>query len=287
MSRARSTTANSAPAIRVPLAPRTLWRVLMLGAVLLLAGALVTGMLVARVPQKIAFKAATAASRAGFTVRQVDIDGIRHQPRLDIYQAILEGGSDALMLVDLPGARERLLDLPWVADASIRRRWPDGIEVSITERKPAAIWQYQGKLTLVDVHGTPLPSEKLEDFAHLPLVVGSSAAKEFTELQHLLASNPAIADEMLAAVRIGGRRWDLRMKSGETLSLPEGDKAKQALTHFTRLNAEQQLLGQGFVRFDLRIPDKMVVRVSRETGAKARPSAHINSGPRQATEVTI
>ena len=60
-------------------------------------------------------------------------------------------------------------------------------------------------------------------------------------------------------------------ESGETISLPEGAAAQTALTRFADIHRATPMLGRGFVRFDLRVPDKMVVRVGGEPGAVAKP----------------
>jgi cell division protein FtsQ len=273
MSRARKRPAAAAPAqVAVPLAPKTLWRLLIGGFALLGTTAALVWALAAKVPQQATLSVATAASDAGFVVRQVDIDGAVNQPRLSIYREVLDGGSDSMLLADLPAIRARLLELPWVKDATIQRRWPDRIDIRIVERKPAAIWQHKGRMRLIDTEGVVLPADDLQPFAALPLLVGADAQMQAAELLRLLADHPKLADDMQAALWVGQRRWDIRMKSGETISLPEGPAARVALTRFADIDRETPLLGRGFVRFDLRIPDKMVVRVGGEAGARPRPT---------------
>jgi cell division protein FtsQ len=127
-------------------------------------------------------------------------------------------------------------------------------------------------MRLIDAEGMVLPAADLAGFSGLPLLVGPAADRAAAQLLKLVASQPALAREMEAAMWIGQRRWDLRMKSGETISLPEGPAAQAALMRFADIHRGTPLLGRGFVRFDLRIPDKMVVRVSGEAGGVARPN---------------
>ncbi|MGQ5700810.1 cell division protein FtsQ/DivIB [Sandaracinobacteroides sp. A072] len=266
----------------VPVAPRTMWRLILTGFGGLGLAAAIIWAIVADLPQKTMLSVATSASSAGFVVRQVDISGASNQPRLDIYRQILYGGSDSMLLTDLVAMRERLLELPWVRDASLYRRWPDRIEVRIAERKPAALWQHQGRITLIDAEGVTLPTDDIARFSTLPLLVGADAHENARELLRILAAQPALAGEVEAALRIGQRRWDLRMKSGETISLPEGPEAHAALVRFASIHQQTPLLGQGFLRFDLRIPDKMVVRVTGEAGARARPALPPQAAPQTA-----
>jgi len=268
----RQSNAGKAAPVALPVAPQMMWRLLIGGFAILGATAAAVWAIAAKVPEQTTMALATATSNAGFVVRQVDITGAVNQPKLSIYREVLQGGSDSMLLADLPAMRERLIALPWVRDANVYRRWPDRLEVRIIERKPAALWQHQGRLRLVDAEGVVLPVADLAEFAQLPLLVGANAQQHAPAILKLVASQPAIASDVEAAIWIGQRRWDLRMKSGETISLPEGPAAQSALMRFAEIHRETPLLGRGFVRFDLRIPEKMVVRVSSEAGGVAKPN---------------
>lgn len=285
---ARKPARRPAPARRpepvaIPVAPRTAWR-LIVGSLVLLGGtAALVWAVAAGLPRQATLGLATALSEAGFTVRQVAIDGAKNQPRLTIYREVLQGGSDSMLLADLGAMRERLLALPWVRDASIERRWPDRLQIRIVERKPAALWQHRGRIRLIDAQGAVLPTPDLAAFAALPLLVGEGARTQAPGLLRIVASQPQLAGEMEAAQWVGERRWDIRMKSGETISLPEGPDAQAAFLRFADIHRQTPLLGRGFIRFDLRIPDKMVVRVAGEPGQPVKPRPEPRPAPRPPT----
>jgi cell division protein FtsQ len=267
----RQSKVSKAPPVAVPVSPRTAWR-LILGSIAALGGtAAIVWAVAAGLPRQATLGLATASSEAGFVVRQVEIDGATNQPRLSIYREVLDGGSDSMLLADLDSMRARLVALPWVKDASIARRWPDRLVIRIEERRPAAIWQYKGRLRLIDAEGAVLPAPDLAKFAALPLLVGADARLQAPGLLKIVAAQPELAKEMEAALWVGQRRWDIRMKSGETISLPEGPAAEAAFLRFADIHRETPLLGRGFVRFDLRLPDKMVVRVAGEPGQPVKP----------------
>lgn len=268
-SRPRAPARRAAPApkatLTLPLSPRRLRGLALQGALALIAAALVASVLAARLPQRAADAAITATAAAGFEVRSVEVTGLRHQSRAAILDAALSGGSSATLALDLADIRARIEALPWTAHASVARRLPGRLEIAVTERVPAAIWQHRGRLQLVDRTGRVLTPADLRGFASLPLVVGPDAHLEHPSLAALLETRPALAAKVDAAVWIGRRRWDLRMKTGETLALPEGyGAADAALKRFARLDAEKPLLGQGYLRFDLRLPGKMVVRLAEQ-----------------------
>ncbi len=215
--------------VRVPLAPRTVWRWMLIGGGSLLGVGAIVWAVALGVPQRAVAEAAVMGSAAGFTVRQVEIQGTQQQPRLDIYQELLRGGTDSMFGLDVAAARARLISLPWVADARVGRRWPDRLRVEIYEKRPVAIWQLNGALQVVDAAGNPLPVGNLADFKELPLVIGVGANAQLADLQRLSARAPALFKALEAAHWVGDRRWDLKMKSGETVSLPQGPDATLAI----------------------------------------------------------
>ncbi|MGE5722014.1 MAG: cell division protein FtsQ/DivIB, partial [Sphingomonadales bacterium] len=204
-------------------------------------------------------------------------------------------------LVDLEGTRQRLLRFGWVRDARVSRRFPDTLVVDIVERTPAAIWQYNQQLTLIDRDGVVLERVPVQAMPDLPLVIGPAANRHAAELEHLLGAAPELKPVIEGATWIGDRRWDIRFHTGETLALPEGEgEAARALERFAEMDRKSQLLGRGLVRFDMRIPGKLIVRVSREPGSivpdvdtppppppAAAPAAPPPSGTEPPTSQTI
>lgn len=280
MNRAPAFAQPHAP-VRLRAAPQRVWRWLfMVFGVLLLAAAAVWA-LAAGLPQKLALDLAQASARAGFAVRQVEMAGIRHQSRLQVYDAILSGGSDALILVRPGDVRQRLLALPWVLDAEVRRRWPDTLVVTIAEREPIAIWQSGGRYRLIDGRTPALPWVEDERFRKLPLVVGEGADAAAPGLLRLLADHPRFLSALVGATRVGQRRWDLLMSGGEIISLPEDAAARAALVSLAAADRKTPVLGQGFLRIDLRIPGQMAIRLSPEARAEADRRAKEEARRRQ------
>jgi cell division protein FtsQ len=266
---------HSRPTAQVPqpvtlaLAPRRVWRLILLafGSLLVAAGGVWATAL--GIPQRLLADAATFSAQAGFGVRQVQLAGVDRQPRIDIYREVLSGGSDAMILLDPADLRTRLNGLPWVADSEVRRQWPDTIRIDIVERTPVAIWQHASRYRLIDRKGAPLPPAPLKEFSHLPLVVGPGADRATAGLLDLLKDHGALASNLVGAVRVGERRWDLKLRTGETIALPPDGEAAEALARFAAAHVMSPILGQGFLRIDLRIAGKMAVRLSPEAQLEA------------------
>lgn len=264
--------AHSEPSVRLPVAPRSLRRWVGGAIASLVAIGGVTALWLMELPQQAWFETARSVGEAGFEVRHVEVTGLKHMAKLPVYGAALNGPTNSMLLVDLDDIRAKLRTLPWVADASVARRLPDTLVIDIVERKPLAIWQYRRQLRVVDREGHVLTDEGMERFATLPLIVGPRANEQAHPLMAMLAEFPEVQQRVDSATWIGDRRWDLRLKSGETLALPEGyAAAKGALKQFEKMEQANGLLDRGFVRFDLRLPDRMVVRISGEPGAQALP----------------
>ena len=222
------------------------------------AAALAVAVLVG-VPGMIGTAFAEAAGRAGFRVEQIEITGLKRMDRMSVYAVALDQKSTAMPLVDLAAVRDRLLHYGWIADAHVSRRLPDTLLVDIVERTPAAVWQDNGQLTLIDAKGVLLAPVSADAMPKLPLVIGPGADLQEAGYQALLAAAPALKPRVTAATWVGNRRWDLTFDSGETLLLPE-DGADQAIMKFAALQGDRPLLGRGWLRFDMRDPTKLVAR---------------------------
>ncbi|PZN92838.1 MAG: cell division protein FtsQ [Alphaproteobacteria bacterium] len=247
----------------------------------LLATAVVTSLM--GIPQRAWQDFVRQTADAGYEIRHVEINGAEELSRLAVYDAALSGPTNAMLAADLHAIRDRLLAMPWVADASVARRLPDTLAITIVERKPAALWQHRQRFAAVDVTGRVLTTRNLERYASLPVVVGPGANLHVRELLMLTAAAPALSAKVDAAVLVGGRRWDVKFKTGETLALPDTPAAATAaFKKFASLDAgegdENRLLGGRFERFDMRLPGQMTVggpavQKALEEAAKAAKAA--------------
>jgi cell division protein FtsQ len=224
------------------------------------------------IPAKAERAAGAAVGHAGFTVSGYQIVGLTHMNRAPIDEVVTDelrraaeqAGTDKApqALVDAGAIRSRLLQFGWIKDARVLRRLPDTLVIDIVERKPAALWQSQGQLALIDSEGVVLDRVPIDRMPDLPLLIGPGANLQEQELASLMADVPTLKPQLASATWVGGRRWDLSFQSGETVALPEGyDAARTALVKFAKADKQTGLLGRGIVRFDLRMPGKMIVRL--------------------------
>jgi len=205
----------------------------------------------------------------GLTVQEVHLSGRNKADQRLVIAALGARRDDPILTFDLAAARERLESVGWVRTANIARRLPSTIEVRLEEREPFALWQNKGELRLIDSDGIVITGQDLGRYARLPMVVGDDAAKHAAALLDLLNSQPIVQARVEAAVRVGGRRWNLRLHNGVDVLLPELE-ADQALQRLVLLDAEQKILERELLVIDLRVSDRLILRLSPDEVIRVR-----------------
>jgi cell division protein FtsQ len=217
-------------------------------------------------------------ARLGLVVTDIKVEGRETTDRETILSALGAGPGTPILAMSPRRAKEQLETLPWVRSAVVERRLPDTLYVRLVERKPLALWQHGGKIELIDREGAVIPVTRLERFAKLPLVVGPTAASHAAELLDMLASEPDLSSRVSAAIRVGDRRWNLRIDNAIDVLLP-ADAPAYAWAQLARLERSSAILKRDVQTVDIRLPDRLVLRVTPEvtkeapTSKKGRPSA--------------
>ena len=196
---------------------------------------------------------------AGMRIRKIVIEGRANTPEPILRAALGVSKGDPIIGFSLEQARMRIEKLTWVAHATVERRLPGTIVVVLSERRPFAIWQNQGKYVLIDREGKPVIDEEVAKFRDLPLIVGPGAPAAARVLLDALTDRPAIQTRVVAAMRISERRWNLRMKNSTDILLPEGHEV-EALDRLLALQQEVALLDRPLQTIDMRLGDRLVLR---------------------------
>jgi cell division protein FtsQ len=197
---------------------------------------------------------------AGLVIDDVLVEGRDRVEQFEILDALdIERGMP-IMAFSPHNARERLAQIGWIESAEVTRTFPGTIFVKLTEREPMAVWQRHGRLSLIDHQGVVITETGLDAFSELLLVVGDAAPHHARTLIDTLETFPEIETEVVAAVWISDRRWDLVLQRGTKVRLPAGD-VSDALGQLLEMERDYTVLGQEVVSIDLRIPDRLVVRL--------------------------
>jgi cell division protein FtsQ len=233
-----------------------------------------------RAPEGLVQLVLAGSAAIGFSVGDIMVEGRETTAPETILEALAAGRGTPIFGVDLERAKERLEALPWVRSATVVRRLPDTLYVRLAERAPLALWQHDGKIELIDRDGGVIPVRRLDRFAKLPLVVGTDAAGHAAELLAMLATEPELALRVTAAVRVGGRRWDLHLDDAVDVMLPETGAA-EAWSRLAQLERTQKLLERQIERVDLRLPDRLVLRLPPQP----QPAAEAKKGRQTAKNI--
>lgn len=205
-----------------------------------------------------------AVARAlGFGITRVTIAGHVELSEAEILQATGITDRHSLPFADIADIRQRIMALPLVQTASVRKLYPNDLAIDISEREAFAIWQKDGALHVVSSDGTA--TEKFNDarFMNLPMVVGEGANKRVKDFAALADTVPDLKPRIRAGVLISQRRWNLKMANGIDVKLPE-EKPELALQRLSMLQKEQRILERDILSIDLRIPDRITVRLATE-----------------------
>jgi cell division protein FtsQ len=201
----------------------------------------------------------------GFGVRRVTITGISRMYEREVLAAAGIDWRSSVPFLDVTEARDRLLRVPLIAQASVRKIYPGDIVITQVEREPAALWQKDGVINVIAADGTVIDAMRDDRYASLPLVVGENANAKLPEYLALIASAGPLAERIKAGTFVSGRRWTLKL-DGVDVRLPEDDPAG-ALARLVRLEGRDRLLEKDIIAVDLRMPDRVVVRLTEEAAA--------------------
>jgi cell division protein FtsQ len=212
-----------------------------------------------------------AANAIGFRIAAVSLTGQNELSREEILATAGVTGRASLLFLDAGAARARLLANPWIADAAVFKLYPDRLQISITERRPFALWQKDGRVRVIAADGTVLEPFVEARFLGLPFVVGRGAERAAKSFLAVLDHYPDLRAQVRAAILVAERRWNLRLKNGIDVRLPEA-AVEQALERLVALDRDKKLLSRDIVAVDLRLPDRVTVRLS-DAAAQAREDA--------------
>lgn len=218
-------------------------------------------------------------AKAGLAVSEIEISGNTHTGVSDIFSALDLEGQRSLISIAPLAARDALRQLPWVAEARIAKIYPDKLKIDITERDAFAVWQQGDALTVIEKDGSVIGGYAADaQTSALPFLVGKGAAKTGANFIVQVARFDDVAKRVRAYIRVGTRRWDLRLDNGMTIRLPEND-VEEALDRLIAMQAQLGILDRDLAAIDLRLKDRTVFALTenalaeRDKFVKARTEA--------------
>tara|TARA_B100000508_G_scaffold139973_1_gene139528 strand:- start:998 stop:1876 length:879 start_codon:yes stop_codon:yes gene_type:complete len=215
-------------------------------------------------------------ANSGFVVENLMLEGRKYTDADAILAIANIQKGDPLFSFDTDAAQLMLERLSWVKEAHVTRRLPDTIHIQITERQPFALWQHNKKISLIDDEGVFLTNYKLSRFKDLLIVVGKDAPQESGDFLKLLSAEPTVREKVESAMYVAGRRWDLTLKNGVTIKLPE-EEVSLALSTLAKAQVEDALLDKDIKMIDMREQARIVIRTKPGAVQEYKATYHSNT----------
>ena len=206
------------------------------------------------------------ARTLGLGVQMVTVSGAAHMSERRILAIAGVDGKKSLPFFDVAEARARLEADPLIKQASVRKLYPHQIVIDIVERTPYAVWQKDGDVRAIAADGAPIDEVSDGRYADLPFVVGEGANGRVREFVALLDAMDELKPRVEAGVLIDQRRWNLRLKSGIDVKLPESDP-EAAIAELLTLQRQSRILEKDVLALDFRVPGRVFARLSEEAAA--------------------
>ena len=194
----------------------------------------------------------------GFALKMIEVSGRNHTESAAIRSVLDEWRDQSIFSIDLTAVRHELLNLGWVKDAVVSRHLPDKLTVKLIERHPVALLQTPAGHQLIDEAGVIISGANVSAFSHLVVVSGGGAAERTNVLLGILESEPEIFADVWAVQLIAERRWDVHMRSGLIIKLPEEDPVL-AWSRLAILERDTAITERDLAAIDLRVPGQLVV----------------------------
>jgi cell division protein FtsQ len=209
-----------------------------------------------------------AANSLGFRIAAISLTGEKEVSREEVLTIAGVTGRASLLFLDADAARARLMANPWIADAAVLKLYPDRLQITITERLAFALWQKDGRVSVIAADGTVLEPFVENRYLGLPLVVGAGAERQAKDFLTVIDRYPDIRSVLRASILVADRRWTLHLNNGIDVKLPDSNVA-DALDRLVALDRDKKLLSRDITTIDLRLPDRVTVRLS-DAAAQAR-----------------
>ena len=203
------------------------------------------------------------ANNFGFRITLISLAGQQQVTQDEIFSAVGVTARSSLLFLNAAVARTKLTSNPWIADATVLKLYPGRLHIAIAERNAFALWQKDRKIWVISEDGIVLEPYQTSQFSSLPLVVGVGAERKARELLALIDKYPVVRLQLYASVLVADRRWNLKLRNGMEILLPESG-VERALDTLVELDRDKNLLSRDIVAIDLRLPDRVTVKLSEE-----------------------
>jgi len=200
------------------------------------------------------------SAKQGLGLKYILVEGRKNLREGDLHNALNLYQGMPLLSIDLEGLRERLMQAPWVREATITRLMPDKLRIEIKEAEPFALWQQGNTFTLIDQTGKSIGGVEPARYPQLWVIAGEGAPGEAATFFNMLKNEEKLFQRIRSATLISHRRWNIRFDNQIEVKLPETEW-ESAWAMLGKLEREQKILDRAISSIDLRLPDKVFIEM--------------------------
>ena len=163
--------------------------------------------------------------------------------------------------LDLADLREQVLALPPVEIAEARIKGGGILHIKVYEKTPTLLLKEKIGFTVLSKQGEFIRSvSSREYFSNLPVITGKGAENAAAQANAIFKAMYGKLDRVRGLVFVGQRRWNLIMKSGQVIMLPEKNP-EQAIQKIIILDKAEQILSRNIAVFDFRLSSRITLRI--------------------------
>ena len=188
-----------------------------------------------------------------FKLEKLKLDGRKRSSKEKIMSSLSIKMNTPILNINIQELKQNILQVPWIKNAKVSRKFPNEIHIYIEEYKPSAIWQFRKEIIILDRDGYHIERIQNKDsHNNLLLVYGDEADLNLSEFIDALENFPSIRKRIGHVTFIGKRRWDLHFKEGVKIQLPMGN-TYDVLLELDQHLKDYNLIEKGHKKIDLRI----------------------------------
>jgi len=198
------------------------------------------------------------SANAGLVLDDIQVQGRAHTPQASLLAALNLQIGTPILGIGLRQLHSNISKIGWVEDVIVERRLPSTIYLTLRERVPIALLQNNDQHKLIDRSGAIIDGADPGHFTHLTVVAGENAAPHAAAILAILKTEPELFSEVWAVSYRSQRRWDVHLKNGMEIRLPETDPVT-AWSRLAVIDRKKAITNRDLAVIDLRVPQQLIV----------------------------
>ena len=203
----------------------------------------------------------------GFRITSIALAGQRQLTREEILTTAGVTGRTSLLFLDATDARARLKANPWIAEATVLKLYPGRLHIAVTEREAFALWQKDGKVSVIADDGTVVEPYVVEALRRAAAGGGRRRRDPGQGFPRRCSTNIRCCATSCAPPSWSPSGAGTSCSTTASTCGCRKPTSSRRSTTLVQLDRDKKLLSRDIAAIDLRLPDRVTVRLSDEACA--------------------